>query len=376
MKIQEATSRKNFNRFLQFPYDLYNHKLPPSKWVAPLRMAVKEQISIKHNPFFKEGGKCFHFIATDHHHEVVGRFSLTWCPAYVNKWKKEEVFFGFYEQVNDAYLAKEIFETAQREALQRFGTDKLLGPVNLSTNYQVGMLMDHYDEYPFIDMLYNPSYYPELFEQSGVWEKATDLYTFGFRADQEMSPKVHRVTELLKKRHDIEIRAVSFKDFETEKEIMREIYNDAWSENWGFIPISKEEWGYLTKDFKKIAIPEFILIGSIKGVPFGFSVVLPDINQVLRHIRNGKLLPTGLFKLLWGQRKINRGRLLVLGIMKKYQHLSLGSLFYVETHKVGKKLGYTKGELSWILENNHALLNTLKQVQAQKERTYRLYRSV
>lgn len=374
--ISQVQSKRDFKRFLQFPYHLYNHVLPKSAWVAPLRMSVQEQLNPNKNPFFKEGGQCHHFIATDLTGNLMGRFSLSYSPTYVQKWNHSAAFFGFYEQMDDLELAKNIFRTAKQYAKQLYGANDLLGPINISTNYQLGMLVDTFGEHPYIDMPYNPPYYPQLFETSGYWQTAMDLYAYHFDARTQMNPKVHRVVELLKKRHNIEIRTANFKDFAKDNEIMREIYNDAWSENWGFIPLSKPEWDFISKDMTKIAREELILIGTIHGEPCGFSAVLPDLNMVLRKIPTGKLLPTGIFKLLLGQKKINRGRLLVLGIKKKYQHLGLGSIFYTETHTRGHGLGYTGGELSWILESNHTLINTLKQVNAQRAKTYRLYKSV
>ena len=373
--IRQVQTKRDFNQFLEFPYQLYNHILPKSKWVAPLRMAVEEQLSPDKNPFFKEGGQCHQYLATDSADHVVGRFSVSYSPAYVQKWNHEAAFFGFYEQIDDPALAKEIFQTARQEAKKLYGVQELIGPVNISTNYQIGLLLDKYDEYPYIDMLYNPPYYSKLFETSGYWQKAMDLYAYNFDAQTQMNPKVHRVVDLLKKRHNVQIRQISFKNFEQDSEIMRQVYNDAWSENWGFIPLSKDEWDFVVKDMKKIAREDLILIGTIHGEPCGFSTVLPDLNLVLRHIPNGKLLPTGIFKLLLGQRKINRGRLLVLGIKKKYQHLGLGSIFYTESQTRGRNVGYTGGELSWVLESNHTLVNSLKQVNAQKAKTYRLYKS-
>lgn len=375
--IFKITSRRERAQFIDFPYKLYNQFLPNNQWVPPLKMATKEILDTSRNPFFKEGGKCDLFLVTaqEQPHEVIARFAISWVPSFVRKWTKKTAFFGFYEQIEDIELARCVFSFARSFAQKTYNAEEIVGPINLSNNYQAGMLLDHFDELPFLETAYNPPYYPQMMETSGVWEKAMDLFSFEMSRNTPINPKMQRVIERLKKKYDIVIRPMDFsKHFKRDQELIRQIYEDAWSNNWYFTPVSKAEWSFICKDFKKIALPDFAYIGLINGEPFGFSVALPDINMILRGIPNGRLFPTGIFKLLTQTKRITRVRLLAMGVKQRYQHLGLGSLFYVKSLETGLRLGFD-GELSWVLESNLALLNVLEMVGARKHKTYRIYRS-
>lgn len=376
-QVVHVSNKRDFNRFIDYPYYLYRQVLPKNNWIPPLRLSIKEMLDTKLNPFFKEGGKCDQFLVTDPQdpNKILGRFSVSWAPSFVEKWKTRTAFFGFYEQVEDPQLAHFIFDFAKRFVKEQYQADELVGPINLTSNYECGLLVDSFDQDPFIQMLYNPPYYVQHFENSDTWEPLQDLYAFYFKARATMGEKVLRVTERLKKKLNIEIRTMDFSKMDRDSEIMREIYHDAWSDNWGFTPISKDEWNFISKDLKKIALKDFLLIGTLNGEPFGFSVTLPDLNIVLKGIPNGRLFPSGVFKLLLGLKKIKRGRMITMGVKKKYQHLGLGSLFYVESQKIGLRHGYDGGELSWVLASNTPMVNSLKAVGAEITKTYRIYKT-
>jgi hypothetical protein len=339
-------------------------------------MALREMLNPKLNPYFREGGMFQGFLVQDPGGRCLGRFALSYSPSYVKHWQHSAAFLGFFELVNHPGLASSIFTFAQDYSRKTFGTRHLIGPITLSTNYECGLLIHPFDTPPSFQMAFNPPYYVELFENSGHWKPIQDLLAFDFPATTVMDPKVIRVTELLKKKFNVSLRSANFKNFDQDSQIMYDIYHDAWKDNWGFTPCSKDEWDFLCKDLKKIAIEDFILIGSMEGEPFGFSVVIPNLNVVLKTIPNGKLFPTGVFKLLTGIRKIRQGRLITMGVKKKFQHLGLGSLFYVETHQIGKRLRYEGAELSWVLESNLPMIRSLNAVGATVSRRYRIYQHV
>ena len=163
------------------------------------------------------------------------------------------------------------------------------------------------------------------------------------------------------------------KNINEELNLIREVYNNAWSRNWGFVPMTEEEINHTAADMKQIAIEDLLLLAEMDGKAVGFSVSLPDINQVLKKISNGKLFPTGIFKLLFGMKKIDAIRVLILGIVKELQHGGLGSMLYLETFNRATARGIYKGEFSWILEDNYPMNRALESMGASIYKTYRIY---
>ena len=185
-----------------------------------------------------------------------------------------------------------------------------------------------------------------------------------------------RVEKVLQKKYQVKIRPVNLKNFNEELEIVREIYNDAWAPNWGFVPMTREEFDFVADDFKQIIDPNLVLIGEYKGEPIGFALVVPNYNEVFNKIRNGKLLPFGLFKFLWYKRKINNVRIIILGTKQKYQKLGLGALFYTETMRRAKAGGYYGGEMSWVLEDNELMNKAAVMMGGKIHKKYRIYETL
>jgi hypothetical protein len=162
------------------------------------------------------------------------------------------------------------------------------------------------------------------------------------------------------------------KKLREELELLKGIYNDAWSKNWGFVPMTEAEFDHLAKELKQIVNPELAIFAYIDGEPAGFSLALPDINQALLKI-NGRLFPTGLFKLLWYSRKIDMLRVLIMGMKKKYRNMGIDAVFYYETYTRGVRCGFSKGEFSWILEDNYPMRHSMENWGAKIYKTYRIY---
>ena len=154
--------------------------------------------------------------------------------------------------------------------------------------------------------------------------------------------------------------------------LLKLIYNDAWTRNWGFVPWSDEEIEYSAADLKMVLDPDLVFFAFVDGEPAGFSLALPDFHQVLRRL-NGRLLPTGLFKVLWYRRKVDLLRVVLAGIRHKFRNLGLDAVFYYETYTRGVAKGYWHGEFSWVLEDNHAMRNTLEKMGARVYKRYRIY---
>jgi hypothetical protein len=227
-------------------------------------------------------------------------------------------------------------------------------------------------------MSYNPPYYGKLLETWGL-SKSKDLFAYDIDGrTARFAERLIAQSERLKQRSDITLREINMRDFDGEIERILEIYNDAWEKNWGFVPMNPEEFRHMAKDMKAVLDPRLLLIAEIRGEPVAFALTLPDVNQALIKVRDGKLFPTGLLKLLWytkgpGRKAINRCRILTLGIKKAYRNHAIGPLLYTEYFKRGPGNGYPVGEASWILEDNKAMNRALELMAGQRTKVYRIY---
>ncbi len=368
IEIRRALSRKEMSEFIKFPYRLYkNHPY----WVPPLLIEQKDLVDVKRNPFYKHSEAEFYLAYRNG--EVVGRIAAILNHSH-NRFHNENVgFFGFFECVNDKEVAFKLFETAENWARKK-GLDEIRGPVNPSTNDSCGILIEGFDKPPCIMMPYNYEYYPELCERYG-FEKAKDLYSY-YISQEMLTPKVmqklkHGV-ELVLKRRGAVIRPVDLKKFDEEVKKVKEVYNNAWSKNWGFVPLTDDEINHIAKGLKQIVVPDIALFAEVNGKPIGFSLSVPDINQALKHL-NGKLFPFGIFKLMREMKKITMIRVLIMGLIHEYRLSGIDAAFYYYTIKNGLAKGYSAAELGWVLEDNEPMKRVAENLGSKAYKKYRIY---
>jgi len=356
---------KALKEFVELPYRLYRDD---AHWVPPLRIAVKELLDRAKHPFYANAEMELFLARKDG--QVVGRVAAILDKAH-NRFHGENAgFFGFFECINDSAVAAELLQQARRWVFDR-GAGFLRGPVNPSTNYECGMLIDGFDFDPMVMMTYNPSYYPALMDRVGL-RKAKDLYAYLSNANTIDMKKIGRVADRVTATNGVKVRPINMKDFAADVERVWDIYNSAWERNWGFIPMSKEEFALQGKEMKQILKPELVLLGEVEGRVVGFALALPDINQALKPAR-GKLLPTGIFKILYYQRLIRNVRVLALGVVEEYRASGLAAGFYATLVRNARKLGYGDCEMSWILEDNVLMNRSLEVMGAKRYKTYRIY---
>ncbi|MGH2575445.1 MAG: N-acetyltransferase, partial [Ignavibacteria bacterium] len=190
--------------------------------------------------------------------------------------------------------------------------------------------------------------------------------------NEKMMSKLERMADIIKSRQDIVTRKLKLKDLSNEVRKIEEIYNNAWEMNWGFVPMTSEEFDYVANTLKAVVDPDFVIFAEVNGVPAGFSLSLPDINQVLKRL-NGKLFPFGIFKFISGKKKINLLRVIIMGVKKEFQKKGIDSVFYLETIKEGNRKGYKGAEISWVLEDNTLMKQTAEKLGAHIYKTYRIY---
>jgi len=359
------------HRFIEFPYQLYRGD---AHWIAPLRMAQKDILNTKRHPFYKTSDVEMFLARRDG--RVVGRIMAILNRAHNEFHNERAGFFGFFEVENDEQVAGALLGAARDWVLGR-GAAVIRGPVNPSTNYECALLVEGFDLDPMVMMTYNPPYYAALLEGYGM-KKAMDLYAYDIAADYfNHSNKLQRVAERLRKKSNIRVRTVNMKDFKNEVEIIRQVYNDAWSRNWGFVPMSEEEFDHLAKDLKQIVDPRVVLIAeqALDGSTpraVGFLLAVPDLNRALKKI-SGRLLPLGLLKLLWHSRKISSIRVITMGGILEFQNLGMGSIFLDEIYRRGPAAGFPTGEMSWVLENNVMMNRAAELIGGRRTKTYRIY---
>jgi hypothetical protein len=365
---QDKSERK---RFIQLAWDL--NKNDPA-WVPPLRLTVEDTLDTKKNPFYKHARIRLWNAYRDGKH--VGRISATIDDRH-NEFHGEKVgFWGFLETIEDKTVTDALFKAAEAWVKAQ-GMSACRGPMNPSTNHECGMLINNFGHEPYMMMTHNLAYYPGMVEAQG-YAKIKDLYAFNLKAPQEFEPRIAKVAELVKKKGNIRFRPIDMKNFQRDVDLIREIYNDAWEKNWGFVPTDDAEFAHMAKSMKDVIWPNYCLLAFIEDKPIGFSLSLPDINQVLKEIPSGKLLPFGIFKLLNGLRpkakKINRVRVITLGVKKAFRGTGVASVFYYETYKQCMKDGMWGGEASWILEDNREMLSAIESFGGVPPyKTYRIY---
>jgi GNAT superfamily N-acetyltransferase len=365
VEVVAVSNKGGIKEFIELPYTLYRDD---PIWVPPLRLAVKELLDRKKHPFYADAEAEFYVARRSG--RVVGRIAAVINRAHDRFHGEKAGFFGFFECINDQAVAEALLAQARQWVIER-GAAFLRGPVSPSTNYECGVLIDGFDRSPMVMMPYNPPYYAELLEKAGLG-KSKDLLAYLSNANAIEMKKIGRVADRALATNGVRVRPINMKNFQAEVESVWEIYGKAWSRNWGFVPMSREEFMAMGKEMKQILKPELVLIGEVDGRVVGFALALPDVNFALKPA-GGNLLPTGLLKILYYQRLIKDVRVLALGVEERYRASGVGAAFYATLVRNARKLGFGDCEMSWILEDNTLMNRALEVMGARRYKTYRIY---
>lgn len=367
MDVRPVVTRADRKAFVRFPWRIYPGSYPA--WVPPLLAEEHKRIDPERNPFFLHGDAAL-FLAYSNG-KPAGRIAAIENRQH-NEFHDDRVgFFGFFESVDDPLVAAALLDEAAGWVGER-GLTSLRGPTNFSTNEECGLLVESFEDAPYVMMTYNPPYYPALLEGWGL-AKVKDLLAYEVtyaELDQERLARIGRILD--RAELDSRIRPLDMKRFDEEVELVRDLYNAAWERNWGFVPMTDAEVDHMAKQLKPVVDRDLVLFAEVGGQPAGFALVLPDINQALKHV-NGRLLPFGLFKLLWYMRRINGIRVLTLGLKPEFRRSGLAGQLYIEIIKRGTSKGHTRAESSWVLEDNHLMRTALEKLSFRQSKTYRLY---
>jgi len=363
-KITEVKTRRDLRRFINFPY---RHYKGDPFWVPPLRRSVKRLLT--NHPFHKVA-LCRYFLAEENG-QTVGRIAAIYNRRYNDFHGVQVGFFGFFECVDDKEVARSLIGAVE-EALKEHRVTEIIGPASPSSNGEFGLLVQGFESTPYFLMPYNKRYYQELLEESG-FEKVKDLYAYEITRET-LNPRGLELIERVAGRvQNLQIRRLEMKKFEEELQAILKVYHRAWERNWGFDPLSEEEFRFEAAELKKVADSSLCFIAEVEGEPVAFALSLPDLNLALRAC-GGRLFPFGVFRFLRALKNTDRFRTLLLGIVEGWRGRGLDALLYWKTFQSGMKAGYRACECSWILEDNLRMRKAIERLGGEIARVYRVYR--
>lgn len=368
--VHVVTTSSERKAFLKFPYQHYKGD---ECFVPPLLIDQKKLINTQKNPFYQHAD--IELFLAERNGKTIGRIAAIDNQAYNEYHNTKTGFFGFFECVNDKEVASLLFRVA-KDWLRNRDLNSVIGPANPGMMDVVGTLIDGFDRLPVLLYPYNHSYYDSLIKSCG-FEKEVDMYNYWVKDTGVDLERLNRGKKIIEKRYpSFRLRTVNMKEIEKEGERIRQIFNKSWADNWGFVPITKPEFKHLIKDLKLIVDPNFIYLVEVDGNTVGFSIALPDWNRALRYLKNGRLLPTGIFKLLYHKYKIDRLRTALMGVLPEYRNAGFDAMMHRETTVKCLESDRLEGsEIGWILETNTPMIRVAEKVNGVRKQTYRMYRA-
>ncbi len=352
--------------FIEFPYTHYQDS---PCWVPPLRVEQKKLIDPKKNPFFNNAEMAL-FTGTVNERPA-GRIAAIIDHRYNEVHGGKTGFFGFFETIEHQPLV-DLMLKAVKDWLKQRGMTHLLGPANPGMLDVIGVQMDAYEEIPSLMMPYNKPYYGEVLEQAGL-SKAMDLYSFLATNPGVDIERMARAKAIVSKRlPSLRLRTVDLRNLKEDAEIIRAIYNQAWAKNWGFIPMTKEEFDDLASSLKLVVAKEVAIIAELEGEPIGFSIPLLDINRIL-HKMDGNLFPFGWWKLLRGRKNLSHLRTALMGVLPEHQGKGIDAMLHQYVVEKGYENGYISSEIGWVLETNLDMIRVAERMGAKPFKTFRMF---
>jgi len=368
--VQPVESTRSRRTFVAFPYALYRDS---RVWVPPLRRDLVRTLNPRVSPFL-EHSTIVPWIAVDGAGSVVGRIAAIVNRRHLETYADRTGFFGFFECVDNYAVAEALFETAGGW-LRREGLTTIRGPANPSLNECCGVLIKGFDRAPSILMPYNPRYYEEFMVRWG-FRRTMTMSAYRLPATDLNLARLERGVECVRRRSPgLQVRKARMARFEEDGALMCRLYNDAFDGTWGFVPLTDREFFDMARQMKSILDPDLVLFLEHDGVPIGFSLSIPNVNLLLRHVKDGRLWPLGFLRLIasrWREPQLHEFRMAVLAVLPGYRRKGLDSLLVLTTIREGLRRGYTSSELSWILDTNVGLRKNLESLGATVDKGYAL----
>lgn len=364
IRVEPVRTKRERKEFVELPFRLYRGD---PHWVPPLRRDVHELIDPEKHPFHEHA--TVELFLARRNDEVVGRIAAVHNELHLEVHKEPVGFFGLFETIDDISVSRALFDAASGWLRSR-GLETMRGPASFSLNEEAGLLVDGFDGSPVVMMTYNPRWYAQHIEGYG-FSKAKDLLAY-YLPNAIPSERLVKVADKLRERFGVTVRTLDKKRFWEEVALVRRVYNEAWQDNWGHIPMTEAELMYMAKQLKPVVEPTLVTFAEVNGELAGFGLALPDLNVALKRMK-GSLFPFGWAKALWYSRKIDTARVVILGVLDKYRRSGVAELMELEMMKNAPKKGIVNAEFSWILEDNPLMRSPLEKLGATVYRTYRMY---
>ncbi len=368
IRVDAVSDRRQQKQFFRLPWDLYRDD---PRWVPPLRTNQLELLGYKPHPFHNDA-EMQTFIAR-RGDQVCGRVAAIIHRPHLERSGQQQGFFGFFESVNDENVAGRLFDAAESWLTDREMTS-IRGPLNPAFHYEIGMLVDGFDQSPMFMTTYNPPWYPQLLERLGGFEKAQDLYAF--HGHINMVPQLLETigfgVEQARQRFSVHLRSMDTRRFGEEIQMFLEIYNQSFQSHWGFVPMSPAEVSQISSELRHLIIPEITVIAEIDDKPVGCIFVLPDYNPRIRQI-NGRLFPFGFLRLLWNRRGIGGYRLISANVVPEFQMWGVAMMMLDYLVPIAQRIGVQDVEFSWVAESNKLSRLSLENGGARRTKTWRIF---
>jgi GNAT superfamily N-acetyltransferase len=370
VEVRPVRGRRELTAFIKLPFELYRGH---PNWVPPLISERRRHLDRERNPFFQHA-EAEYFLAW-REGRPVGRISAHVDHRFNEFQQNDWGLFGFFECVEDDGVAASLLASAEAWLRER-DRDRMVGPMDFTTNHECGLLVEGYEMRPQILENWHHPYYRALIEGQGL-HKVMDLLKWQIMAadHHRVLPVIHELAGKLESEHGIRVRNMRKRNMQAEVRAFMDVYNSAWERNWGFVPLTDAELEAYAKELKPILQEKWGLIAEKDGEVVGAALTLDDYNMVLSKL-NGRLLPLGWLKLLRERRKIDEIRVFALGVKPEYQHTGTAAAFYVNVWDTVRSTGVRRAETGWILETNEAMNRAMTALGGDVVKRYRLYERV
>ncbi len=363
-----SRGRRDIARFLAVAHGIYGGD---PNWVAPLEDDLKK-VFTDANPLFTHAE--MQLWVAEHDGRDLGRIAGIVDRAHNDFHRETTAFFGFFESVDDPEVSRALFAAVASWALARRMT-RLLGPMNPTTNDECGLLVEGFDSPPVLMMTYNPAYYPRLFEDAGL-TKAKDLLAYRIVISEEPLARLSRLAAGFARRQPgLRVRPIRKKTLKADLTKVKEVYNAAWEDNWGFVPMTDGDIDFMAARLKPLLVEDLVFLAETPEEPVGFMMSLPDYNEAMKPLRGKLLTPRifGFLAYLLGWKKPKIVRLITLGIKKSYRQRGIDAVMFAESLRSMLDAGFRECEVSWVLEDNVMVQRPIDLFGGKVYKKYRIY---
>jgi GNAT superfamily N-acetyltransferase len=367
--VVRVADKKTHRAFVSFPYSLYRDN---PMWVPPLRVSENQRWSPRHNASLRERWTDRFIARRDG--SIVGRIAAIEDRAFADRWQPRSGFFGFYECRDDLDASRALFDAAEG-ALRARGLGCMLGPVNLSTHDEVGLLIDGFSRPPTVLTSYNPRYYEAQVEAAG-FHPHVDYYAYRCDPRGGHDAAVERLLRMMESHRTdggrIRVRSIDPRRWDDEVDILFDLYNRSFAGLWGFVPIGHDEFVERAGEFRRFYRPELALVAELDGIPAGFTLGLPDVNVALAGL-GGRLWPIGWLRLARRVPRVRSLRVMLIGVVPECAGRGIAARLSVEIRRAAQRLGMHDSELSLVQSTNRRVTRVIAALEGAHTKTYRLY---